>query len=39
VTHLDVDASAMRRAAEVIPLVAERLAAGIKPGVDGVAAY
>ncbi|MDA1054512.1 MAG: GntG family PLP-dependent aldolase [Planctomycetota bacterium] len=39
VTHLDVDESAMRRAAEVISLVAERLASGVKPEVDGVVAY
>ena len=39
VTHLDVDESAVRRAAEVIPQVAERLASGVKPGVDGVVAY
>jgi len=39
VTHLDVDEAAMRRAAEVIAQVAERLASGIKPEVDGVVAY
>ena len=38
VTHLDVDEPAVRRAAEVITQVAERLAAGVKPDVSGVVA-
>ncbi len=39
VTHLDVDEAAMHRAAKIIPLVAEKLASGVKPGMDGVVAY
>jgi len=39
VTHLDVDEAGVRRAAEQIPQVAERLAAGIRPPAHNVAAY
>ena len=39
VTHLDVDTTAMRRAAEILSRVAESLASGTKPEVGGVVAY
>jgi threonine aldolase len=39
VTHLDVDEAGVRRAAEVIPQVAERLAAGERPVARDVVAY
>ncbi|MEX0819677.1 MAG: GntG family PLP-dependent aldolase [Pirellulaceae bacterium] len=39
VTHLDVDEADMHRAAAAIPLVAERLAAGVTPEAKGVVAY
>ena len=39
VTHLDVDEAGVRRAAEIIPQVAERLAAGEKPPTHDVVAY
>lgn len=39
VTHLDVDESALRRAAEVVSWAASQLASGAKPEIDGVVAY
>jgi threonine aldolase len=39
VTHLDVNKEQVQRAAEVIPLVAERLAAGERPAAHNIAAY
>jgi len=39
VTHLDVSAAQVKRAAEIVPQVAERLAAGDRPDVRGVDAY
>jgi len=39
VTHLDVDAPGVRRAAQVIQRVAEQLAAGAKPAAHDVVAY
>jgi threonine aldolase len=39
VTHLDVNEDQVRRAAEVLPQVAERLAAGEKPAAHDVVAY
>ena len=39
VTHLDVNEGQVRRAAEVIPQVAERLAAGERPAAQNVVAY